>query len=160
MKQKLALFSLVLAMVAAGFSSAQGQTDLDAAAAVPYFSTSNLIGTCGFTAVATQVNPSSTHYLAPDSWLGSITFNGAGKATAAITINQHGKVVNLNFTTGTYSVGADGRTGPIDFTSNTGGPLFKFVIVSNLTALRFINIGPTDSLTGIVDTVLTGVCKF
>ena len=158
MKLKLALFSMVVAMVAAGFSSAKAQSNVDVMG--PYFATSNIVGTCGFTAVATQVNPANSHYLAPDSWMGLFTFNGAGKVTAAITVNQHGKVVNLTYTNGTYSVGADGHTGPIDFTATAGGPLFRFVVVSNLTAIRFINTGPIDPATGIIDTVLTGVCKF
>ena len=146
-------------MVAAGFASAQAQTDLESVS--PLITTANLNGTCGFTAVATKVDPNSSNYLAPDSWVGTILFNGAGKATANITINKRGTVQNFNITNGTYSVNADGRTGTIDFTSfSPGAPLLKFVVTSNATELRFINIGPTDPTAGIIKEVVAGVCKF
>jgi hypothetical protein len=153
------LLAIIVAMVAAGVASAEAQTDLESVS--PFITAANLNGTCGFTAVATKVDPNSSNYLAPDGWVGTILFNGAGKATANVTVNQHGTVQNINVTNGTYSVNADGRTGTIDFTPfSSDAPLLKFVVTSNATEVRFINIGPTDPTKGIIKSVITGVCKF
>ncbi len=159
MKIKPGLLSVLVVLVA-GFSlSAWAQTDSESNQ--PLITTGGLSGTCGFTAVSTKVDPAATHYLVPDSSVGTLAFINASQVVGNFTTNKHGTITNLGPINGTYSIDANGRTGTIDFnTLNPGAPVLKFVLTSNATELRFINVGPIDAATSIVDDVVAGVCKF
>src|SRR5262249_14017670 len=118
-------------------------------AAQPEFTTASLSGVCGFTSAATNVVPGSGSFLQPRGSVGTADFNGEGRVTFGGTENKHGVVDAFGPFSGTYSVGADGRTGRIDL-NVTGGPQLQFEIVSGGAELRFMNIGPVDPVAGVV----------
>ncbi len=158
MTQKLPLLLIVLGASIANValtdpSAVQAQTS------APSFTTASLKGTCGFSAASTIVNPFSPRFEHPNSSFGTLVFNGAGAVTATSTVNQSGKLSGPTTLAGSYLVGADGRTGTLDF-SAAGGSVFQFVITAGGNEIRYINAGPVDPKTGIVDTVVTAVCKF
>jgi len=130
----------------------------DAVVSQPQFTTASLNGVCGFTVASTNVNPSSGSFLEPRADVGTLSFNGAGAVSLAGTENKNGTIQPLS-ATGTYSVGGDGRTGTITFTSGDQGQ-FQFEVVNQGATLRFMNTGPVDPTLGIVKEVLLGVCQF
>ncbi len=74
-------------------------------------------------------------------------------------MNYSGKLIPAKSFAGSYSVGADGRTGTLDFTAH-GGAIYTFVITSGGAEIRYINVGPVDPATGIVDAVTIATCRF
>lgn len=157
MTKKLMLLAAAFAVMAAGDS---GWTQSpDEYLTQPQFTVASLSGVCGFTSAATNVVPTSGGFLQPRVSAGTLDFNGAGHATLTATENKHGVIGAFGPFGGKYTVGADGRTGTIDF-NLTGGPQIQFEIVSGGAELRFMNTGPVDPVAGIVKEVLIGVCKF
>jgi hypothetical protein len=125
----------------------------------PGFTTASLNGTCGFTLASTNVNPASGSFLQPRAAVGTLDFNGSGQVTIIGTQNSHGTVSTIGPAVGSYSIGADGRTGTI--TINTaGGGIFQFEIADGGNELRFMNTGPVDPTAKIVKEVILGVCRF
>jgi hypothetical protein len=129
------------------------------AGAVPQFTAASLKGTCGFNAATTDVNPHSPAFLHPTSSYGTLVFDGVSSVTGEFTVNASGELIPAKSFAGSYSVGADGRTGTLDFTAH-GGSLYTFVITSGGAEIRYINVGPVDPATGIVDVVSIVTCKF
>jgi hypothetical protein len=126
---------------------------------VPAFTNASLKGTCGFTAASANVNRHNANLLKPVSSQGTLTFDGVSAVTGTVTINAAGKLAATTTSIGTYSVSADGRTGTIDFTAH-GGALYAFVINGAVSEIRYINIGPVDPASGIVNFVTIALCKF
>jgi hypothetical protein len=159
---------LLLVLLAAAVLGGDGKgTRLDSAAraeaqvvVAPQLTAAILKGTCGFNAVSTDVVRLSPAFLHPAASFGTLQFDGVSAVTGTVTINASGKVVTPAPATGSYSVNAtDGRTGTIDF-SASGGAIYTFVIVNAGAAIRYINTGPVDPKTGIVDAVTIATCKF
>jgi hypothetical protein len=158
-RNKLLLLALaVLAAMAAGDRGWAQSPD----AVVSQPQSTTLTGVCGFTVASTDVNPSSGSFLEPRADVGTLTFTSTGPGTGTVTLagmeNKNGTIQTLS-ATGPYSVGSDGRTGTITFTSGDPGQ-FQFEIVNNGTELRFMNTGPVDPTLKIVKEVLLGVCQF
>lgn len=156
------LLAAFIAAVAAGdggwvrlaaTAPAQAQNSL------PQFTAASLKGTCGFNVASTNVNPLSPLFLHPASSFGTLVFDGINSVTGTVTINRSGKVLAASTAVGSYSVGADGRTGTMDFSAD-GGNIYAFVIVSGGAAIRYINTGPLDPKTGIADAVTIATYKF
>jgi hypothetical protein len=160
MSKKLPLLAAFIAIAAAGFagssfSKARAATQSES----PEFTTASLSGTCGFNSASTVVNPLSPAFLHPVSSYGTLLFDGSGTVTSTITINLSGNLIPATTFVGSYSVGSDGRTGTLDFSAH-GGNIYQFVITAGATRIRYINTGPVDPTTGIVDAVIIGNCKF
>jgi len=156
------LLVLLTATVLSGYSGRMrlgGTMCAEAQIARPQFTAASLKGTCGFNAVATNVVYHSPDFRHPHSSFGTIAFDGIGSVTGTVTINASGKLIAPSTVTGTYTVNADGRTGTMDFSAH-GGSIYSFVIVRGGTAIRYINTGPVDAKTGIVDVVTVATCKF
>jgi hypothetical protein len=156
---------LLAACIAAAVSGDAGWTRLAATARAeapnlpPQFTAASLKGTCGFNTASTDVDPLSSGFLHPTSSFGTLVFDGSSSVTGTVTINRSGKLLTTSTAVGSYSVGADGRTGTMDFTAH-GGSSFTFVIVSGGAAIRYMNTGPVDPTSGIVDAVTIATCKF
>jgi hypothetical protein len=140
------MFGALAAMIAAsGFAQ------------TPLFTTASLRGICGFTQAANEVRFGDPHFL-PEPVVGTLNFNGAGGVTLAGTRNDAG-AINTQSESGTYSVNTDGRTGTIDF-SAAGGSVRSFVIDAGGQELSFINTGPVNPTTKLLDQVMAGQCDF
>jgi hypothetical protein len=122
----------------------------------PFFTAASLKGTCGFSAASTNVNPHSAGFLHPTSSYGTLVFDGISKVSGQFTVNDSGKLIPPRPFAGTYTVLSDGRTGQLVFT----GVTYTFVITSGGAEIRYINVGPVDPATGIVDLVIIATCKF
>lgn len=129
------------------------------ASAEPQFSAASLKGTCGFSAASTNVNPLSPGFLHPTSSFGTLVFDGVSSVSSTVTVNDSGKLQPARSFAGSYSVGAGGRTGTMDFTAHSGA-LYTFVITSGGAEIRYINVGPVDPVSGIVDAVTIATCRF
>lgn len=161
MIRKLPLLLAVLIVATAGVP---GWTRLASparaeAAAAPWFTAASLKGTCGFNAATTNVNPNSPGFLHPTSSYGTLAFDGVSSVSSQVTVNSSGKPIPAKTFAGSYSVGADGRTGTLDFSAH-GGAIYSFVITGGGAEIRYINVGPVDPATGIVDVVSIATCKF
>jgi hypothetical protein len=152
-----ALILALAAMMAAGLGNGWAQSA--APVGQPQVSTTGLSGVCGFSSASTNVKPTSGSYLEPRAIVGTITFDTSGNASLTGTENKHGVVSAISYT-GTYAVGSDGRTGTLNLLSTGNGFTAQFEIVNGGTELRFMNTGPIDPATGIVDEVLIGICQF
>jgi hypothetical protein len=156
----LALLLLAAAAPGGGRIPFAGSRRAEAQTVRPQFSAATLTGTCGFNAASTNVDRTSPGFLHPSSSFGTLAFNGVSAVTGIVTINLSGKLQTTTTTTGSYSVGADGRTGTMDFSAH-GGSIYTFVIVGTSThEIRYINSGPVDPKTGIIDVVTIATCKF
>jgi hypothetical protein len=129
------------------------------AGAEPQFTAASLKGTCGFSAATTNVNPHSAGFLHPTSSYGTLVFDGVSSVTGEFTVNDSGKLIPTRSFSGSYAVLADGRTGKLDFTKH-GGAAYTFVITSGGAEIRYINVGPVDPTTGIVNAVTIANCEF
>jgi hypothetical protein len=161
MSRKLPLLLVLLAAAVLGGDGGRldGATRVEAQIVQPQFTAADLKGTCGFNAASTNVVRGSANFLHPTSSFGTLTFDGVNSVTGTRTINQSGTLVASSPTSGSYSVGADGRTGTINF-SASGGAIYAFVIVNGGAAIRYISTGPVDLKTGIIDFVTIATCKF
>jgi hypothetical protein len=127
--------------------------------AQPLFTAASPKGTCGFNAASTNVDRFSPAFLHPNSSFGTLAFDGLSSVNGTSTVNRSGILVPAVTRKGSYTVAADGRTGTMDFSAD-GGAIFSFVIVKGGAAIRYINTGPVDPKTGIVDAVTIATCKF
>lgn len=155
---------LLIAMLMAAGAGASGLTPMGGplrarAAGAPQFTAASLKGTCGFSAATTNVDPHSSGFLHPTSSYGTLLFDGVSSVTGEFTVNNSGKLIPTRSFAGTYSVLADGRTGKLDFTAH-GGAIYTFVITSGGGEIRYINVGPVDRATGIVNVVTIANCEF
>jgi hypothetical protein len=141
---------ILFAIAASSLASAQ-------ALPAPQFTTASLKGTCGFTQASNQVKSTDPHFL-PQPMVGTLTFNGTGAVSLTGSRNNAGTVKPVT-QSGNYLVGADGRTGTMDF-SAAGGGVLQFVITGGGAQLRFINTGKVNPATGLLDQVLVGQCDF
>jgi hypothetical protein len=105
------------------------------------------------------MNPHSPGFLHPTSSYGTLVFDGVSTVSGEITVNDSGKLIPTRSFSGSYSVLGDGRTGKLDFTAH-GGAIYTFVITSGGAEIRYINVGPVDPTTGIVDAVTIANCEF
>jgi len=161
MMRKLPLLITMLVAAAAGgpgWTRLAGATRAEASAE-PQFTSASLKGTCGFTSASTNVNRHSAGFLHPTSSFGTLVFDGISTVSGELTVNASGELIPARSFEGKYSVGADGRTGTLDF-SATGGSIYTFVITSGGAEIRYINVGPVDPASGIVDAVVIATCRF
>jgi hypothetical protein len=162
MKGKPALLMVLLVAAAVAWDGGWRQLApswAQAQSSEPAFTNASLKGTCGFTAASTNVNRHNANFLKPVSSQGTLTFDGISTVTSRVTINAAGNLSPAATFTGTYSVSADGRTGTMDFTAH-GGNLDRFVITGAASEIRYINIGPVNPASGIVNSVTIALCKF
>jgi hypothetical protein len=154
------LIAVLIAATAGRPGWTQGAGGLRVAAgAEPQFTAASLKGTCGFSAASTNVNSRSPAFLHPAASFGTLVFDGIGSVSGERTVNDSGKLFPAESFVGSYSVGADGRTGTLDFTAH-GGSIYTFVITSGGAEIRYINVGPVDPASGIVDAVTIATCRF
>ncbi len=158
MTRKPMLSLIVVIALAAGGSGGWAQAPGDLSGQ-PQFTTASLNGVCGFTFSSTNVVAGSGSFLQPRAGVGTLSLDGLGNATLSGTENSHGVVGPIKFN-GTYSVGADGRTGTLNLIVAGTGFSAQFEIVNGGTELRFVNTGPVDPTAGIVKEVLIGACQF